>query len=240
MAKLIEILARNLKEWPMACGAQHYARAMAQDSTGFTVRLDHLASADPGQFYAGFWSRAEWTGGGISFDLADDHATAIVTRAEWQAAVDALKAKDHQDATTWMLDSGWLKPLARYSIRSEVAACTDKAPEWNGEGLPPVGALIEASFACEDFEIWHDGVCVAVGEDPEGREEFCVAQCGRKIAMYRDEGKRIRPRRTPEQIAAEEREKAIAEMTSGHSNEILNNWAEYVYDQLGYRKQEPK
>ncbi|WP_049276168.1 hypothetical protein [Pseudomonas putida] len=76
---------------------------------------------------------------------------------------------------------------------------------WDGEGLPPVGTLVEASFACEDFENWHDGVCVAVGEDPEGREDFCVVQCGKKIAMYRDEAKRVRPRRTPEQIAADER-----------------------------------
>ena len=89
--------------------------------------------------------------------------------------------------------------------RGQVQYITRRPDRWDGEGLPPVGTLVEASFACEDFENWHDGVCVAVGEDPEGREDFCVVQCGKKIAMYRDEAKRVRPRRTPEQIAADER-----------------------------------
>ncbi|QDR69269.1 MULTISPECIES: hypothetical protein [Pseudomonas] len=106
--------------------------------------------------------------------------------------------------------------------------------EWNGEGLPPVGTLVEASFACEDFEKWHDGVCVAVGEDPEGREEFCVVQCGKKIAMYRDEAKRVRPRRSPEQIAADERTKAIHELVKVTC--ISRGEAARIYD-AGYRKQ---
>ncbi|MNV69275.1 hypothetical protein D3C71_1621790 [compost metagenome] len=47
----------------------------------------------------------------------------------------------------------------------------------------------------------------------------------------------FRTLRTPEQIAAEEREKAIAEMTHGYPNGQLQDWAAHVYDQLGYRKQ---
>ncbi|MGF6153985.1 hypothetical protein [Pseudomonas fluorescens] len=83
---------------------------------------------------------------------------------------------------------------------------------WTGEGLPPVGTDLECGFACEDFKIWHAGVCIAVGEDPEGREEFCVVKSGNKIAMYTAEGRRMRPIRTPEQIAAEERDEALNEM----------------------------
>ncbi|MND90446.1 hypothetical protein D3C81_834320 [compost metagenome] len=118
-------------------------------------------------------------------------------------------------------------------------------PGWNGEGLPPVGTLVEASFACEDFEKWHDGVCVAVGEDPEGRENFCVVQCGKKIAMYRDEAKRVRPRRTPEQIAAELRKAEITAMAddiaayADHSDPGEKHFrlATFLIDN-GYRKQE--
>ncbi|WP_028941787.1 hypothetical protein [Pseudomonas vranovensis] len=121
-------------------------------------------------------------------------------------------------------------------------------PGWNGEGLPPVGTPVEASFACENFDKWHDGVCVAVGEDPEGREDFCVVQCGKKIAMYRDEAKRVRPRRTPEQIAADERLHEIRNaLTTINSKvhfpndlvrgNILAAAVEAMID-AGYRKQE--
>jgi len=124
--------------------------------------------------------------------------------------------------------------------RDQVQYITARPDRWDGEGLPPVGALVEASFACEDFENWHDGICVAVGEDPEGREEFCVVQCGKKIAMYRDEARRVRPRRSLEQIKAEEREKAIVEMaeTMHAATGFGVNRAdcEALYD-AGYRKQ---
>ncbi|MFK2910747.1 hypothetical protein [Pseudomonas sp. 3HC3] len=124
--------------------------------------------------------------------------------------------------------------------RSQVQYITPRPTRWDGEGLPPVGTPVEASFACEDFEDWHDGVCVAVGEDPEGREDFCVVQCGRKIAMYRDEAKRVRPRRSLEQIKAEDREKAIVEMaeTMHAATGFGVNRAdcEALYD-AGYRKQ---
>lgn len=86
--------------------------------------------------------------------------------------------------------------------------------EWTGEGLPPVGTELEVGFACEDFEIWHKGLCVAVGEDPEGRTDFCVVKVGKKIAMYTTEAKRMRPIRTAEQIAAEEREQAASDLFS--------------------------
>ncbi|WP_434706883.1 hypothetical protein J3Q07_08195 [Pseudomonas sp. D4-18] len=105
---------------------------------------------------------------------------------------------------------------------------------WDGEGLPPVGTELEAGFACEEFETWHKGVCVAVGEDPEGREEFCVVKFGNKLAMYTDEGRRMRPIRTPEQIAAEERARGIHEMRVAAGS--LNSFPfEQLYD-AGYRK----
>ncbi|WP_330508209.1 hypothetical protein V1687_17095 [Pseudomonas putida] len=129
--------------------------------------------------------------------------------------------------------------------RGQVEYITPRPDRWDGEGLPPVGTLVEASFACEDFEDWHDGVCVAVGEDPEGREDFCVVQCGKKIAMYRDEAKRVRPRRTPEQIAAELRKAEITAMAddiaayADHSDPGEKHFrlATFLIDH-GYRKQE--
>ena len=92
-----------------------------------------------------------------------------------------------------------------YSVGRGSWVYHEAPPKWNGEGLPPVGAELEAGFAFEDFEKWHKGVCIAVGECPEGREEFCVVRFGKKIAMYTMAHGRMRPIRTAEQIAADEK-----------------------------------
>ncbi len=84
-----------------------------------------------------------------------------------------------------------------------------KPEPWTGECLPPVGAELEAGFAFEDFEKWHKGVCIAIGECPESREEFCVVRFGKKLAMYTMHHGRMRPIRTAEQIAADERKDGI-------------------------------
>ncbi|MEG1681713.1 MAG: hypothetical protein RR326_16565 [Stenotrophomonas sp.] len=132
--------------------------------------------------------------------------------------------------------------------RGQIQYITPRPPRWDGEGLPPVGAELEAGFACEGFETWHKGVCVAVGECPEGREDFCVVQFGKKIAQYSVEGRRMRPIRTPEQIAADERLHEIRNaLTTINSKvhfpndlvrgNILTAAVEAMID-AGYRKQE--
>ena len=72
------------------------------------------------------------------------------------------------------------------------------APQWNGEGLPPVGACIEWLSAQDEWldgrVVGHDGMVTVVSHN-DGYTG-CHAH-------------EIRPIRTPEQIAAEERYKAI-------------------------------
>ncbi|MBB3017670.1 hypothetical protein FHR70_000710 [Microvirga lupini] len=101
---------------------------------------------------------------------------------------------------------------AEYHVFSDIWLWIPRPVKWNGEGLPPVGAELECGFACEGFKAWHKGVCVAIGIDPEDREEICVVKSGEKIAMYTTYGGRMRPIRTAEQIAAEERNERIAAM----------------------------
>lgn len=132
--------------------------------------------------------------------------------------------------------------------RGQVEYITPRPARWDGEGLPVVGAWLEAGFACEDFKIWHQGVCVAVGICPEGREEYCVVQFGEKLAQYGAEGRRMRPIRTPEQIAANEREQAVKDLYyTINWGESPEHWS-HVGDMrkadyakaidAGYRKQE--
>lgn len=106
---------------------------------------------------------------------------------------------------------------------------------WPGEGLPPAGTV------CEFFaqEKWHE--TTVIGVDSRG---FCVFESpwaggdtpysGCCVSGY------FRPIRTPEQIAAEEREKAIKEMVAAlEVSENLSATAEHIvccilYD-AGYR-----
>lgn len=95
MAKLVEILARELGEWPEGADFAYSSGKLARfatDANGTTSQYCPIRSE------------------------AEDDGKAMVTRAEWQAAVDALN-------------------------KSNIVAL--KKPSWNGEGLPPVGIDVE-------------------------------------------------------------------------------------------------
>lgn len=111
-------------------------------------------------------------------------------------------------------------------------ACTPLIPRpstsWSGQGRPPVGTVCEG------------------GRARTGAFNECVViahRNGMAIAVFTDQEElqwvtEFRPIRTPEQIAKDEREAAIKEMTAGYADnsEALAGWAAYVYDTLGYRK----
>lgn len=101
-------------------------------------------------------------------------------------------------------------------------------PTWNGEGLPPVGAVCELQDATEVRILAHTkraGAPVAVYQctDSESIEAYTASF--------------FRPIRTPEQIAAEEREKAIEEIASLIGRGTFSQDAAAIYD-AGYRKVE--
>lgn len=112
------------------------------------------------------------------------------------------------------------------------------APEWSGEGLPPVGAVCE----------WMDGNCrrwipveivfssswVIVVRDtnpnPDGPVDLAIELISEKPEF--------RPLRTSEQIAAEEREREIEALAADIMSEQHKPWrviAERLHA-LGYRK----
>ena len=112
-----------------------------------------------------------------------------------------------------------------------------KSPEWTGEGLPPVGMICELrsvsagtcwakahiKFASRNVVVWDwDGEPAING--------LCTAY------LHTLE---LRPLRTPEQIAAEEREKAVSQMAvialAGDNELITKVWLERLYD-AGYHK----
>lgn len=116
---------------------------------------------------------------------------------------------------------------------------------WTGTGLPPVGTMCEACWTSpeEYYQVGvlahDDGKAVCRWLTGPGAGELFESEDG-ILAAFTDPHPKFRPLRTPEQIAAEERERAISEMlriytdgAAGHCGGIAA-----LYD-AGYRRQEP-
>lgn len=197
--KLLDILAVELKRWPDSLG-----NAVGQASDG-TLHND----MEP--------LNAEIVRTREKYTMCKNYVMDCVTRAEWQAAVDALNAP--------------------------------KAVEWDGAGLPPVGLDVEikrGNCTWIDGDEWQIGktatvmasflnsrdIEMASVQFPGGHCECILARC-------------LSPIRTAEQVASEEREKAINEMVFGvcgcepdGGNTTAFMICGFIYD-AGYRK-EPK
>ena len=154
--KLVDILARELKVWPENCECvwQVLSGRLAIDKD-----RDRLTDS--------------------TYTIARDWHEARVTRAEWQAAVNALNAP--------------------------------KVVEWDGAGNPAMGSSIEYSigdgwYPCEVRYVLNRDDCPGIA---------LIAWCehlGKDQYLSNDRDHRFRPARTAEQVAAEEREKAIADL----------------------------
>lgn len=191
--KLVDILARELKVWPEGCSH------IVQDHDGQCWPSAGDISASK-IVYGKEWSTDD--DGVLEFysEIASDFGSAKVTRAEWQAAVDALNAP--------------------------------KVVEWDGVGDPPAMSKIEYKSV---GGTWKKGVFVGrvYGKIVAGCDETEVVGW-----LPLDE---MRPIRTAEQVAAEERNKVIREMVAEVTEEPRARhfaFCEALYD-AGYRK-EPK
>jgi len=165
--KLVDILARELEVWPegLECLSQLKSRGYIINGRGFDGRAF------------------------TSAEIADEThiAGAIVTRAQWQAAVDALKAE---------------KEFVPYDFSGPVLDYGPK--EWSGEGPPPVGAPVEYQRRGAPNGKWYPTkVNFLSGQH--------VIFCDSDGDEVRENPSDIlfRQIRTPEQIVADERESAI-------------------------------
>ncbi len=103
---------------------------------------------------------------------------------------------------------------------------------WNGQGLPPVGTVCEVKH--RDIG-WVRCEIVAHKSFSCGGLTHAIAWIDENT-LDQSQGLRFRPIRTPEQIAAEEREKAIEEMCFAEETLTVKQ-AKALYD-AGYRRQE--
>lgn len=232
--KLKDILARELKAWPT------------------DVIHDHCVQSDE-------TTRVYFGGPHAEIFLserADETVGVKVTRAEWQAAVEALKAEQAAElkwpdgaefmGTTkegdpkvfyrnvggdyeyrYERDTCWSKNTGNPSHVPLIPRPTERAVEWDGDGEPPVGT------ECE----WHPNVHGWVKVKILGRDGADTwyraageehSQTCRNMAFFR-------PILTKEQIAAEER-MADAYAMCAIAPSLSNVDAIALYDAF-YRKQ---
>lgn len=192
--KLVDILARELKVWP-------------EPKTPLNGGKDYCCQSDETtEVYFGFRRDS------VRLSRRAENTIGVnVTRAEWQAAVDALNAAK---VIEW--DGVGLPPVG-LDVEIKRGNCTwIDGDEWQiGKA-----ATVMASFLnSRDIEM-------ASVQFPGGHCECILARC-------------LSPIRTAKQVAAEEREKAIKEMMM-HGVDAGDSTIEYscaaLYD-AGYRKE---
>ena len=118
----------------------------------------------------------------------------------------------------------------------------ERPTQWNGEGLPPVGAACEYRVGSGT---WYPCTIRYITTPISDEELQVVAHCphlnGDQIGGVGNGIGEInfRPIRTPEQIAAEEREKDIEELRALLSNVACDYYhAAVAMIDAGYRKQQ--
>ena len=117
--KLVQLLAKELKEWPDNNLAEFAALFVAQDYDGVIVTLDPGENPDVAQRIGGVWSGASWTGGDLKFDVAEDHKTSIVTRDQWQAE------REKMNKPKWIRHRGGWMPVGAATIVEVRLRCGD-------------------------------------------------------------------------------------------------------------------
>ena len=262
--RLVDILARHLKAWPES---ESFAWQDFNREIRFSVTTRH-------DFYVA--------------EVSEDHVRepsqknpkSGVTRAEWQAAVDALNApnvvelkidwsKQPESFPLWLegtnkdhrKHSGW------YRENGEVFTCEDgglwrscregqfftvhRKPEtpiheWDGASLPCAGDSLEYKTT-DAGDYWCKAIVKFVGTHfllvGYQHPDIGLSEAGINHAMLDcNFSGLLRKARTAEQVAAEEREKAIEEMVAV-SPLLDKGWSRKVcaalYDN-DYRKQVSK
>ncbi|ELX9570297.1 hypothetical protein ACMW0U_005818 [Pseudomonas aeruginosa] len=140
-----------------------------------------------------------------------------------------------KEGTDWFYwsESGhkWINGILTCDVSADREATFEARPQeaWDGRGLPPVG--IECEFSLNVGSIgWAEGR--VIGHDGV----FAVISHKGKYYPRNEHG--VRPIRTHEQIAAEEREKAVGDMAMSIQGVPYQYPTLYALFDAGYRRQE--
>lgn len=171
--------------------------------------------------------------------MSIDWSTAPEGATHWEPrSYDFAEGWMRKDGDGWSYWSEgrevWVRGVLTCDVSAEREATFEARPQetWDGQDLPPVG--IECEFSLNLGSIgWAKGR--VIGHDGV----FAVISHKGKYHPRNEHS--VRPIRTPEQIAAEEREKAINQMISdaGYVDPKIGTFVAMrnLYD-AGYRRQE--
>ncbi|MEQ6541056.1 hypothetical protein [Pseudomonas aeruginosa] len=133
----------------------------------------------------------------------------------------------------WGLDAEW-----KYGgdVSAEREATFEARPQeaWDGQGLPPVGTVCEVKH--RDIG-WVRCEIVAHKSFSCGGLTHAIAWIDENT-LDQSQGLRFRQLRTPEKIAAEEREKAVGDMAMSIQGVPYQYPTLYALYDAGYRRQE--
>lgn len=162
----------------------------------------------------------------IDWSKAPEDATHFDIRKDAMPAFMRLMQYS-EDEWMWWGTNGW----QYYGLIDRSHQMAQRPKQWTGEGLPPVGTVCE-------WHPNHDG-WVQVEILGHNGEETWFRRAGESISETCLRMAFFRKIRTPEQIEAEEREKAINEIAEHltHKGSFYDD-AEILYN-AGYRKVTP-
>ncbi|MCV4004494.1 hypothetical protein OHU78_07365 [Pseudomonas aeruginosa] len=134
----------------------------------------------------------------------------------------------------------WAGVWADCFVSAEREATFEARPQeaWEGQGLPPVGTLCEwhgPNSDGPDGWVYTESNVVAYTDDGLF---ICMQKPGCWPVVQRIDNCEFRPLRTPEQIAAEEREKAVGDMAMSIQGVPYQYPTLYALFDAGYRRQE--
>lgn len=141
----------------------------------------------------------------------------------------------------------WLECTGYIDIPNGLVERPKKQGVWDGEGLPPAGLDVEVmqgGFPSVAFD-WQACKVLAINIGSDERPQVITRDFHGDVAIYYPgiDSVYFRPIKTAEQVAAEEREKAIEEMVFGvcgcepdGGNTSAFMMCGFLYD-AGYRKQ---
>ncbi|RQB97285.1 hypothetical protein [Pseudomonas aeruginosa] len=132
---------------------------------------------------------------------------------------------------SWHISGG--SPLAQELI-PRPAESAPAALTWDGQGLPPVGTVCEIKH--RDIG-WVRCEIVAHKSFSCGGLTLAIAWIDENT-LDQSQGVRFRPIHTPDQIAAEEREKAVGDMAMSIQGVPYQYPTLYALYDAGYRRQE--
>lgn len=132
----------------------------------------------------------------------------------------------------------WISLLIACNVSAEREATFKARPQetWDGQGLPPVGTVCEHYGTADDLA-WLEVEVIGHG-NVDGRNVafFRYGTGSPRFTVSYSTANNFRPIRTPEQIAAEEREKAVGDMAMSIQGVPYQYPTLYALFDAGYRK----